>query len=79
MCMNMRYAHLLARRAEFLPMPMHFSKCGANLEATTSWWQLLQRNDSLALLSSFCPYTSNPGLFTIAVGAEPRAEVRESA
>lgn len=55
---------LLARRELFLPMPKHFSRCGANLEAAKFLWQFGHTHSNCFFIGT-CPNTSNPGSATI--------------
>jgi len=47
------------------PIPMHFSRCGANLEAARVRWQLGQTHSYCFLTDRGWPNMSRPGLLTI--------------
>jgi len=47
------------------PIPMHFSRCGANLDAASVRWQLGQTHSYCFFIDRGCPNMSRPGLLTI--------------
>lgn len=68
---------LLAILLLFLPIPMHFSRCGANRLDAMNLWQLGHAQSNAFFIGGW-PNTSNPGSWTMAIKRKNERNINDN-